>query len=124
MRWTLALVATTLVAVPLAAQDPDRNAAGSGKPPEHTSEMDYVYRVVPANVQPGDWPPVQRYWANFIRSGNPNGAGLPHWPGVAEQDAALSIAPTGIQVRHGARAAICGLMFKDVNHPPSAVAPN
>jgi para-nitrobenzyl esterase len=99
-------------------------APGSGKPPEHTSEMDYVYRAVPANLAAGDWPPVQRYWANFIRNGNPNGAGLPAWPGVAERDAVLSIAPAGIQVRHGARAAICELMFKDVDHPPSAVAPN
>ena len=33
MRWTLSLAAASLVAVPLAAQDPDRNVAGSGKPP-------------------------------------------------------------------------------------------
>lgn len=52
-------------------------APGSGKPPEHTSEMDYVYRAVPAAAGTRSWPPLQRYWANFMRSGDPNDAGLP-----------------------------------------------
>jgi para-nitrobenzyl esterase len=99
-------------------------AFGSGKPPEHTTEMDYVYHAAPADVPAGAWPPVQRYWANFIRSGNPNGAGLPDWPRVAERDASLSIEPARIEVRHGARAAVCDLMFKDIDYPPSPPLPN
>ena len=98
-------------------------APASGKPPEHTTEMDYVYHAPPAKTVAADWPPVQRYWANFIRHGNPNGPGLPRWPAVADDDASLSITPAGIAAVHGARAAQCDLMFDGRDHPPSAIAP-
>ena len=29
------------------------------------------------------------YWLNFVKSGNPNGAGLPRWPSYRESDAML-----------------------------------
>ncbi|HEX8403325.1 MAG TPA: carboxylesterase family protein [Duganella sp.] len=107
-------------------------APGSGKPPEHTSEMDYVYRATPAKALPAHWPPVQRYWANFIRNGDPNGAGLPHWPAVAqgsapatfEQAAYLDITPSGIAARKGPRAAQCKLMYQERDYPQSATVPN
>lgn len=99
-------------------------APGSGKPPEHTTEMDYVYHAQPAAMAAGSWPPVQRYWANFIRHGDPNGAGLPAWPMVAQRDASLLIAPHGIAAVHGARGELCDLMFQGVDHPQSAVVPN
>lgn len=98
-------------------------APGTRKPPEHTTEMDYVYHAAPANMGADDWPPVQRYWGNFVRKGNPNGAGLPYWPRVAERNASLSIEPAGIKPVYGARAALCDLMFKERDYPPSAVAP-
>ena len=96
---------------------------GSGKPPEHTSEMDYVYHAPPSTPPPAGWPPVQRYWANFIRHGDPNGDGLPAWPMVAQGGAVLEIAPHGIAVVRGPRAALCNLMFQGLDHPPSTVIP-
>jgi len=99
-------------------------APGSGKPPEHTTEMDYVYQARPAATPPAGWPPVQRYWANFIRNGDPNGDGLPAWPMVAQRDASLVIAPHATTAVHGARAALCDLMFQGMDHPSSAAVPN
>ena len=32
---------------------------------------------------------MEGYWANFIKTGNPNGANLPHWPATAEKDGGL-----------------------------------
>ncbi|HEX8613962.1 MAG TPA: carboxylesterase family protein [Telluria sp.] len=96
---------------------------GSGRPPEHTSEMHYVYNAVPANAVEGTWPPLQRYWANFMRRGDPNGSGLPPWPAMGARGTYLSIAPEGIKAGEGLRSAICELMYKDRDYPASPAAP-
>ncbi|NHZ42920.1 carboxylesterase/lipase family protein [Massilia aquatica] len=96
---------------------------GSGRPPEHTSEMHYVYNAVPAAAVEGAWAPLQRYWANFLRKGDPNGSGLPPWPAMGPRAAYLSFAPEGTTAGEGLRSAICELMYKERDYPASPVAP-
>ena len=58
----------------------------------HTGEVPYVMNTLDM-CQGRDFTEADRwiarmmssYWANFIRTGNPNGKGLPHWLSVAEK---------------------------------------
>ncbi|NYE23908.1 carboxylesterase family protein [Pigmentiphaga litoralis] len=46
-----------------------------------------------------------QYWANFIRSGNPNGAGLPTWSAYAQPTDVLKFGPGPVQTGVDANAA-------------------
>ncbi|HUA81747.1 MAG TPA: carboxylesterase family protein [Dyella sp.] len=72
---------------------------GSAGPDEgavHSGEIEYalgnlstnrVYAWSAADYRVSDI--MQGYWANFIKTGNPNGAGLPNWPAATNKDGGL-----------------------------------
>jgi para-nitrobenzyl esterase len=60
----------------------------------HTSEVPYamnaIDRTVDRKLTPADYKiadTMSSYWANFIKTGNPNGKGLAHWPSEKEKPA-------------------------------------
>lgn len=73
----------------------DSAATQTPKPPPargavHSAEIEYALGNLPTN-RVYDWQPedykvseiLQTYFANFIKTGNPNGLGVPAWPAVA-----------------------------------------
>ena len=64
--------------------------APPGAEVSHSSELGFVFRGL---AMPGD-ATLARYWANFARSADPNGDGLPAWPAFAGGDS-LRFTPEG-----------------------------
>lgn len=77
---------------------------------EHTAELGYVFGAAPPGATSGSWPPVQRYWVNFVRTGNPNGPGLPAWPELRRNATYMRFTPSGPEPGRDLRGRICRLM--------------
>ena len=83
----------------------------SAKPVSHASELRTVFSAPGEDGLSPDAPPMQAYWLNFIRSGNPNGIGLPNWPEYGLKDRAyLSFGNNGTRAADDLAGATCGLI--------------
>ncbi|HEX8445581.1 MAG TPA: carboxylesterase family protein [Sphingomonas sp.] len=83
-------------------------SAPDAKPVTHGSEIRYVLQGS-TELEPGA-PPMQAYWLNFARTGDPNGAGLPAWKRYdLTTKSYLGFVNGGPQPGNDLRATPCGL---------------
>jgi para-nitrobenzyl esterase len=75
-----------MVPIPTAMQVAGLKTVGAA----HASELEYVFTMLQSKQ--ADWQPedqkvaetMNEYWANFIRTGDPNSPGLAAWPDYAK----------------------------------------
>ncbi len=71
----------------------------------HASELGYLFNT----PQPGQ-PPLQAYWVNFVRTGDPNGGALIRWPAYDRGGRAyMAFDQNGPVAKAGLRRTICDL---------------
>lgn len=71
----------------------------------HGSELGYLF-----NTPKAGQPPLQSYWLNFVKTGQPNGPGLVRWPGYdAQARRYMAFDQIGPVVKAGLRREICDL---------------
>ncbi|WP_409976622.1 carboxylesterase/lipase family protein [Xanthomonas graminis] len=73
----------------------------------HSAELPFVFKGLPIGQPPLN---LQRYWAAFARSGDPNGAGMPNWPAFAPTQASLRFDQDGTHAVTGLRREACALL--------------
>jgi para-nitrobenzyl esterase len=102
---------------------PGLEAAGAA----HSFELPYLWGTLTAGVFAGHWTDADRslsellqgYWTNFARSGDPNGAGLPHWPRFGEAGREyVRVTDDGVIAAANLRGEVCALL----DSPPAAAA--
>ncbi|CAN5341916.1 carboxylesterase family protein [soil metagenome] len=85
----------------------DVSASG---PVHHGSELPFVFDTPPAGSTEETWPRLQTYWANFARTGAPNGPGLAPWPTYGAAAKALAFTASGPKPTTDDRGALCRLL--------------
>lgn len=71
----------------------------------HASELGYLFNP----PKPGQ-PPLQAYWLRFVKTGAPDGPGLPHWPAYDPVGRSyMAFEQDGPVARRSLRQAICAL---------------
>jgi para-nitrobenzyl esterase len=83
----------------------DHHTAQSPQGAGHGSEVPYVFGFTAPFFglsNPEDQAfseKMQSYWVNFARTGDPNGPGLPHWPGFHDSDPQVLKFDTGMSAQ-------------------------
>jgi len=104
--WSLAQTANGAPVFAYEFNDPASSSFTGAPGPEHGAELPYLFGPgVTLTGAPG--PPLSpasqtlsntmiQYWSNFIKTGNPNGSGLPNWPAYSGPATAMQLIPGAV----------------------------
>ena len=88
--------------------------------PHHSAELDFVFGYLRDQAAEPNLAKLsaqmQEYWTNFAKTGDPNGPGLPPWPGYhAKSREYVQLSNDGISPRANLRAVPCGVWAERLN---------